>query len=68
MSDLDFNCCSFGSLLIVLFDLIHFKWITIHDNEGQQGKSLFLRCMCVTEGCNVEVSGADEGHTLRSNL
>lgn len=39
MNDLDFKCRSFGSspFLILLFGLIHFKWlewITFSDNEG----------------------------------
>lgn len=47
MTDLDFNCCSFGSFpffLIILFGLIHFKWlkwITIPDNGGHSGSHFF---------------------------
>lgn len=81
MNDLDFNCRSFGSspFLILLFGLIHFKWlkwITIPDDEGHLVTHFFFKdkkryyqkvFSCEWRRCNLEVSGEDGAHILRSN-
>lgn len=75
MNDLDFNCCSYGSspFSILLFGLIHFKWlewIIVADNEGHlRRQDDLVRMVMPSVGCqcNLEVSGASEGHMSISN-